>query len=362
MIYKEDWEKAKERFKAWWEGEIIDRVVIQVTAPRNMNANHSPDTPIWTEWDLVHNLSIPEIIVKNFERYCQNMYFGGEAFPNFWINFGPGVVSAFLGANPEIREDTVWFETPKDWDTIFQCVRYNPDNKWWNIVKTCTSMVTENSNNKFFAGLTDLGGNLDILAALRGTQNLLIDLIESEDYVKKVLIDINQLWFQYFDGLNQILEKKMEGTSNWMSLWSPKKWYPLQCDFSAMISPKLFEEYVTPRLAEQCAWLDNNIYHWDGPGEIPHLDILLEIPKLQGIQWTPGTGNPGVGSAVWFPLYKKIQEKKKLLVLLDMAVDDIENLLKEISPRGLLISSRCNSVEEANYVLNAIGKWTTELR
>jgi hypothetical protein len=358
MIYKKDWEKAKERYTAWWNREIIDRAVIQVTAPKIASSSKMPDSIVWTEWDLVNNYSMPESVIEKFEERCQNTFFGGEAFPNFWINFGPGVVSAFLGANVDIREDTVWFETPMEWNDIFRNLRYDSDNKWLNIIKKCTALVSEKGVNKYFAGLTDLGGNLDILAALRGTQNLLVDLIESPQYVQQALSMINILWFQYYNELNRILEQKMEGTSNWMGLWSLKKWYPLQCDFSAMISPKLFEIFVAPKLDEQCNWLDNSIYHLDGPGEIPHLDILLEIPKLQGIQWTPGASNFGVGSEIWFPLYKKIQEKKKLLVLLDMEVKDIENVLSVLSPRGILISTRCRSVDEAQYLLKNVEKWT----
>ena len=37
-----------------------------------------------------------------------------------------------------------------------------------------------------------------------------------------------------------------------MGLWAPMRWYPLQCDFSAMISPDMFAEFVLPDLAEQC--------------------------------------------------------------------------------------------------------------
>ena len=72
---------------------------------------------------------------------------------------------------------------------------------------------------------------------------------------------------------------------------------------------------------------DQSIYHLDGPGQIPHLDILLEIPELDGIQWVPGAGNPGTGSAEWFPMYRRIQEKGKLLILQGMAKEDVEGVL-----------------------------------
>ena len=33
-VYKEDIEQSKRRVEAWWNHEIVDRVVVQVTAPR----------------------------------------------------------------------------------------------------------------------------------------------------------------------------------------------------------------------------------------------------------------------------------------------------------------------------------------
>lgn len=33
LIYKDDWDEARRRMEAWWEGEIIDRVPIKITVP-----------------------------------------------------------------------------------------------------------------------------------------------------------------------------------------------------------------------------------------------------------------------------------------------------------------------------------------
>lgn len=354
MMYKDDWSKAQERMRAWWSGEIIDRVVIQVTAPRKGVEIVS----LWDGWNLVHNLDFPERAVQEFEKYCQNTYFGGESFPNLWINLGPGIMAAYIGAEPKIDKSTVWFETPKKWEEISREVNFDPHNKWWRLTKDIIAKVMGMSNDKFFVGMTDLGGNLDIIASLRGAQDLLFDLSDFPDRVKKLSEKTNRLWFKYYKGLNQIIQKKMQGTSAWMGIWSPQKWYPLQCDFSAMISPKTFEKFVFPHLQEQCCWLDNTIYHWDGPGQIPHLELLLDIPELDGIQWTPGAGNPGVGSPEWFHLYKRIQDKGKLLVLLGMARKDIECVMSELSPSGLLISTACDSEEEARELLRKVEQWT----
>ena len=57
-----------------------------------------------------------------------------------------------------------------------------------------------------------------------------------------------------------------------------------------MISPAMFERFVMPDLVACCDHLDHGFYHLDGKGEIPHLDLLLSIPRLRGIQWIPGDG------------------------------------------------------------------------
>ncbi len=354
MRYKKDWDKTAERFDAWWEGEMIDRVMLQVTAPRKGKKQNST----WGEWTLAHNTDNPEIAFNEYDRYCSETFFGGEDYPDLWVNMGPGVMAAYLGNEPEIREDTVWFESPEDWDAVFKKTKYNPGSYWWKKVKSFTKIAVKTAGDKYFVGMTDLGGNLDILSSLRGAQNTVFDLVDNPEKVKNILKTINELWFKYYDELNAIMRTHSQCSNAWMHLWCRQNWYPLQCDFSAMISPVMFEEFVAPYLEEQCRFLDKAIYHWDGPGQIPHLDILLDIPGLHGIQWTPGDGDERMESPKWYPLYKRIQEKGKLLVLLDIKKENIEELMNNVSHKGLLIRTKCDSQEEAEELLKNAAKWT----
>ena len=140
--------------------------------------------------------------------------------------------------------------------------------------------------------------------------------------------------------------------SAWMGIWCPDTWYPLQCDFCAMLSPQQFEEFVLPDVATQCSRLNHSIYHLDGPGQIAHLDILLEIDDLDGIQWVPGSGNPQCESVRWRPIYEKILEKNKLLVL--QCFDDIHALastLEGLPRKGILITTGAATEEEGQDML-----------
>ena len=104
----------------------------------------------------------------------------------------------------------------------------------------------------------------------------------------------------------------------------------MQCDFSAMISPVMFERFVVPSLSEQCAWLDRALYHLDGPDCVRHLDLLLQIPNLHAIQWTPGAGEPGAGDPKWFSLYDRILRAGKSIQALQVSAERGAGIVRAI--------------------------------
>jgi hypothetical protein len=71
--------------------------------------------------------------------------------------------------------------------------------------------------------------------------------------------------------------------------------------------------------------MDYAFYHLDGKGQIPHLDLLLSLPRLRGIQWVPGDGNPPPEH--WLPLLKRIRDGGKLCQV-------------TVSPQGALTTKR----------------------
>jgi hypothetical protein len=77
-----------------------------------------------------------------------------------------------------------------------------------------------------------------------------------------------------------------------------------------MISPAMFERYVSSDLAACCDELAYAFYHLDGKGQIAHLDQLLSLPWLRGIQWVPGDGQPPADC--WLPQLRRIRDAGKL--------------------------------------------------
>jgi 5-methyltetrahydrofolate--homocysteine methyltransferase len=119
------------------------------------------------------------------------------------------------------------------------------------------------------------------------------------------------MWLEVFGELNALIQPHCAGCVPWAPTWAPGPTYMLQSDFSYMISPNMFKEFVLPDLKACCDHLDYSFYHLDGIGELPHLDQLLSIPNLHGIQWIPGAGKPPPSE--WPEVLDRIRSAGKLV-------------------------------------------------
>jgi len=262
-----------------------------------------------------------------------------------------------MGAKSEFKSDTVWYGADS-WERV-ESLDFDPSNQWWLYTKDITKKACEAARAKFIVGFPDLGAVTDIAASLRGHKDLIVDLYRNPDNVRKLSDRILQIWLNVYEQLYTIMRRYgQKGTSSWMELWCHKRWYPIHADFAYMLSPLKFEELVLPYLKEYCLGLDYAIYHLDGVGQIPHLDHLLDVEELTGIQWVPGAGQLGLESPEWLHLYRKVQKRGKNLVLQGVTPNGARFLLKNLKPKGLLLSTHCRSEAEARQLLKEFDKQT----
>ncbi len=331
---EEDWRRVERDTQAWWAGEL-KRPLVYLAVPHPAPLKNS-DVPLYSYWSN-YPLDMPaDEIVDRFASVLAATRFYGDAFPWWWLNFGPGIVAGFLGAHVHSvvePAETVWFSPAHETRLADLELNYDPTNLWWNRVKELTTALVERYGRNLVVSHTDLGGNLDILASFRGTQNLLFDLVDCPEEVDRLTRALTQLWLRYYDELNSILKSSGRGTSSWAPIWSSGKTYMLQSDFSYMISPAMFKRFVLPDLISCCDHLDHGFYHLDGKGQIPHLDLLLSIERLRGIQWIPGDGQPPPQE--WLPLLKRIRDGGKLCQVF-VTPEGARTIVKTLGGRGFL--------------------------
>ena len=181
-------------------------------------------------------------------------------------------------------------------------------------------------------GMTDLGGNLDILSSFRPGEKLLFDLYDHPDDVKRLTWEAHHAWHHYFNELNKVLQPINPGYSDWSGIYSATPSYMLQSDLSYMISPQMFSEFVKPELEATINRLPRSFYHLDGVGQLGHLDELLTITQLNGVQWIPGHGKPDC--AHWPDLYRKINAAGKLIQITDGSFASIRAVGEQIGTKS----------------------------
>jgi len=345
LKYKPDWKECVEIYRAWWENELTEPLV-QIWSPREGVREYRQ----LDAWWIIRNLGNIEAIIREFEEWCQRTYFGAAAYPNLWLNLGPGVLGAFLGAELVFTGDTVWFGAyadPRKYFKLEELRELELKGKWWYLVKRLAEEIGERARGKFIVGRTDIGGGIGVLASLRGVPNMLRDMFTKPNIVEEVICRLTDLWHECYEELYKLIGQS--GTSAWMTIWCPEKWYPIQCDLAYMFSPRMFRRFALPHLREHCRRLDHTIYHLDGVGQLPHVDMLLSIPELDGIQWVPGASEPHRGSEKWYPLYRKILKSDKKLVL-SIPSSSLKSVLESVSHKGLLLSMWCGSQSEVRKV------------
>lgn len=349
MKWKENWEETKQKYLEYWSRENHDRPIISVTAPRN---GYVPKMVKGPE-NLRDRWLDTEYVIKKARENFNATYFGGESFPQLWPNLGPDIFGAILGCDLEFGQETSWAENIIDsWGNV-KDFKFDPENKWWKKIKQMTEDIAADSKGDYIVGITDIHPGIDGIVSLRGPENVCLDLIDNPEAIKKANFQLFDIFKKVTDELYDITTRNQYGSSNWMGVWHPGKWYVTSCDFICMISQDMAEEFVLPELIDEIKYLDASIYHLDGPGALKHLDRLLEIPELKGIQWVYGAGQPTASH--WIPVLKKIQDAGKTIHV-DIVPEEIDILLQELKPEGVFFSTRCRTEEEAREIVKKAEK------
>lgn len=356
LLFKPDWHETKSRYLAWWNREGSDRCLLSVTAPLTRSLPVSiPAIPSEIE-DQWFNLDYLKAIN---EFRLSNTFFGGEALP-IWNPGYPGWANlqSYLGAEIELRETTVWSkrlifdEEIADFD--FHSLFVSPENPLWLKSKKMHKLAVNEAKGKSLPGILNLGGPGDILAHLRGSEALLIDLTENPEYISAFIGYLTEIWINIYEELYNLTREGAEGSTTWFELWSPERYYALSCDISYMISPKMFQSIFLPGIERQAKYLKHSVYHVDGVGSFAHVDSLCSIPEIQALQILPGEGKPS--PLYYLDVLKKVQLNGKNLHI-TLPADQVEAALQNLSSRGLCIQTKCNSREEAEHIIKLSGKY-----
>ena len=355
--FKPDFETSLNRMEAFWEGELIDRPVVQfyLEKPHNQRvplppSRHATPAERWLD---------PQYQAEYALANLGNQEFLGDTLPVVFPNLGPELFSALYGCPLHFGDyGTSWTDPIlHDWSQADQ-LRLDWDHPFLKSLVAITDALMAAGNGKFITGMTDWHAGGDAIAAFRDPQNLAVDLISNRAEVMALLDRVTVDYFRLYD----IFYEKLRGAglpiSTWTPLASTRKYYVPSNDFSIMISTRMFIEDFLPSIIQECQFLDRSIYHLDGPGALRHLDTLLSIPELNAVQFVPGAGNEVFSR--WVNVYQRIQAAGKGAQV-NCRVDELGEVMRSLDPRHLYLSlNGVASRDEGLAILHQLEQWTAE--
>lgn len=351
---KPDFEAAMKRVYAWYEGEILDRAPVRFVAHNaafNLGGEEGTRTPEeqkkrWFE------------VERRVDEYVQSLAgkrFNGETFPMFDPNLGPDVYAAFYGAELTYGEVTSWSHPIiHDWDDLDK-LKLDMGNEYFTTIEQLMHCAIEKCAGKSLVGYTDLHPGEDCAMAWRGSEQLCMDLILAPEQVKRMMEIAYADFHMIFDHFDAILKAANQPSTCWIGLPSFGKFHVPSCDFSAMISPDHFAEFSLPILEREVKPMDHVVYHVDGRGVATHLDHILSVPEVQGIQWVQ---EMGVHRAImqWVPLIQRIQAAGKG-VIVDLQVDELEDFISAVDPQGIFLWVGTEDEDEQLAIIKRLEQW-----
>lgn len=325
---------AMRRVCAWYEQAVIDRPPIRFA---RHNVQHDAGLALDTgRWPTLRDRWFDsEYQVEAFARRIREKHFPAETFPVFWPNLGPEVYAAFYGCEL-VYQDVTSYAKPMihEWSDM-ATLRLDMDNPYLQKIDEMTRVALDRCEGRFLVGYTDLHPGIDCAAAWRDPQRLCMDMVLEPGEVKALIDLANRDFAKIFDHFHDMLSARGQPSAGWMGVPAPGRLHLPAADFASLVSPGMFDEFILPSFAREMTHADHNIFHVDGRGVAKNIDRILELPKLNAIQWAQGVGKDRP-ILQWVPLIRKIQSAGKS-VIVDVAPAELEELIEQVRPEGLFL-------------------------
>jgi hypothetical protein len=260
------------------------------------------------------------------------------AMPYFSIPWMEGM----LGCTVRVYR-TVLYAEPflNSWEELDQ-VRFSLDNEWFDKLMDFTRAMVARFGSRFPVCTSLLRGPGDMMASLRGRQELCLALYDRPDTIKTLAAQCARMWIEVAKAQLEIIPSCAGGYFSRYRIWMPGTTTALHIDFSSLISRAMFQELLLPCEREIAGSFAYPVYHMHA-SSLHVVDDLLEMENVAAIQVSVDESLP---RPRLIQTLGKMQQRKPIIVQ-RLSRSDVEDLAEVLSPRGLCLTFLVDTLEEA---------------
>ncbi|MCI8416601.1 MAG: hypothetical protein HFI33_03700 [Lachnospiraceae bacterium] len=347
-------EEKLERHHDYWQGKPQKRPLTAVRlGDVFFNRQLSPSIPLLDKGGIVTpemfdvEAYMPEYlrIFHELEQIPQDAFFSAAPLQGFpWME-------AIMGA--QVMATHAAFVTHKTLEDVEQLgnVTLDRENPWYQLYLQFCRRLDEVSEGQFAVGQPILRGVTDTTGALIGQTELIMAMVEEEKVIPKVFREIMQAQRALNEDQHRLTSDFYGGrVLGFYDLWAPGDviWY--QEDLAALMSPKMYQEYLFEIAQEYIKGYEYTLVHLH-PNTFFNLEEMLKVPDLKIIQINKDNNGPTVREMV--PEFLKVLEagKKLDIGMAYLDQDDIDALYDCLPSENVAITLIAPTVKEAVEVL-----------
>jgi hypothetical protein len=248
---------------------------------------------------------------------------------------------------------SVWPDMP---EAPVDDIVYDPANPWLRKLLEVLQTVVDHAARRYAVGLSHLRGPADILVALHGSARFFMLFFEQPERVMALAHQAAELWRQVVKAEMRIVPAYRGGYGvRQFGLWAPQPAVWLQDDTSSMMSEDHYRQLFLDAM-HRMSHLPYGVLHLH-IGSLHVAETLAQVPNVRAVNVY--FDDPQVTLAEAMPTLQRLQANDVPLILAKdvyqgFTLSEYREILDGLSPRGLSIHLKADSVEEGRAVMQAV--------
>jgi hypothetical protein len=289
---------------------------------------------------------ILEEILQEFEEISDDKVLQVEPIPSIpWME-------AYFSCPIKYTGTYVWAENKPN----YRIKNFNEliDAKWLEKYLEFLDILNINFGKRWSISQTILRGISDVACSIMGESNLLFAMNDEPKTIHDFLDFCKERSIYFYKKQQERIKRFHNGyTIGQYFIWTPEKCLRIQEDAVAILSPKLFREFIKPRLAEISDIAEYVLVHLHTTS-LHSIDDYLKIQGIRAIQLDIDEGPKKIDNFI--NEIKKIQFMGKNLILKGrFSIEQLKIIIKEFDRKGLCVMPVVYSKKEIEKINSLFG-------
>ncbi|MEA3334674.1 MAG: hypothetical protein U9R25_02120 [Chloroflexota bacterium] len=357
MTETRDWNELERRHRAFWACEPADRPLIGVVYDAYVDTELTARA--MGQGELSPDSIDPGALLSEYDRVAAaRELIGDDMVAVAECLLGVPWLEAMAGCRVLVPEGkSLWPGQPLD-PTARTSINFSSDNPWFRKLMAVMQTVIEHVEGRYAVSFSHLRGPADILIALLGSEGLFYTMFDDPGAITRLAAEAAQLWQHVARAQAKILPRYRGGYGvRQFGLWAPEAAPWLQDDTSSMMSEAHYRQFFLKPFRRISSFPFGTLHL-----HIPSLHLaetLASVPNVRAMNFYFDSQTITLQDAM--PTLRKLQALKMPLILarevfFGFSLDEYEEIMDGLSPAGLMVHMKADSVEEGRGVMAYISE------